>query len=93
MKNEFKNIAKNLMFQLSEAEIDLFLEDFQEIESYLKPLKEIDTKDVLPLRYPFENVYSDLVTDEVKEQHLVSDLLSNTKNKEKDLVVVKRVVI
>lgn len=93
MKNEFNKIAKNLMFQLSEAEIDLFLEDFQEIEGYLKPLIEIDTKDVLPLRYPFENVYSDLVTDEVKEQHLVSDLLSNTKNKEKDLVVVKRVVI
>ena len=93
MKNEFNKIAKNLMFQLSEAEIDLFLEDFQEIEGYLKPLIEIDTKDVLPLRYPFENVYSDLVTDEVKEQHLVSDLLSNTKNKEKDLVVVKRVVV
>ncbi len=93
MKNEFNKIAKNLMFQLSEAEIDLFLEDFQEIECYLKPLIEIDTKDVLPLRYPFENVYSDLVTDEVKEQHLVSDLLSNTKNKEKDLVVVKRVVV
>ena len=34
MKNEFNKIAKNLMFQLSEAEMDLFLEDFQEIESY-----------------------------------------------------------
>ena len=93
MKKQFENLAKNLMIQLTELELERLVNEFPEIEEILKPLEKVDTKEIKAMRYPLENAYSELTKDEVEKESFNQDVLSNSKKVKDNLVVVKRVVL
>lgn len=92
MKQLIKQLADNLMIELSDAEVELMAQELEGLKPILAPLKQLDTQGIKPRRYPFTDQVSELVLDEVKEQYPVEELLANTKNKQADLVVVSQVV-
>lgn len=50
----FKKLAEDLMFRLSDEEIEQLKEDFKAVEKQVELFDEIDTENVEPMVYPFE---------------------------------------
>lgn len=66
----FKELAKRLMFELSDEEADDIVKEFKTLCQQLELLESIDTTGVEPMVYPFESPTTYLRDDD--EVHTIS---------------------
>lgn len=92
-KEEINNLAKSLMLSLNEEEIKLAENEFKVFFDQVDQLNQINTKDVLPLNYPFESPITDLREDVLTEVLSVEEVLSNTEHKRDNMVKIPKVVV
>ena len=92
-KEEINNLAKSLMLSLNKEEIKLAEEEFKVFLDQVDQLNKINTENVLPLNYPFENPIIDLREDVLTEVLSVEEVLSNTKDKRDNMVKIPKVVV
>ena len=91
-KEHIKKLANQLMFDLSDQEIEEIQEEFDTLIKQMENLNKIDTSNVLEMVYPFDQVTT-LLRDDTEVHHLsVEDVLLNAPEKEDDYFVVPRVV-
>ncbi|HZJ85569.1 MAG TPA: Asp-tRNA(Asn)/Glu-tRNA(Gln) amidotransferase subunit GatC [Erysipelotrichaceae bacterium] len=92
-KEEINNLAKSLMLSLNKEEIKLAENEFKVFFDQVDQLNQINTKDVLPLNYPFESPITDLREDVLTEVLSVEEVLSNTEHKRDNMVKIPKVVV
>lgn len=92
-KEAINKLAKSLMLKLSEDELKLAEVEFDVFFSQVEQLNKIDTKDILPLNYPFEKPIENLREDVVGEVLSVENVLSNTEHKRDNMVKIPKVVV
>ncbi len=91
-KNYFKKLANQLMFDLNTEELQDIENEFKVLTQQLDLLEEIDTENVEPMIYPFENPTTFLREDTV-ENVISNELAMENVSKVKDgMVVVPRVL-
>lgn len=88
----FKKLANQIMFDLSEQEIDELQDEFKVLVSQMELLEKIDTEGVEPMVYPFEAETTYIREDEVKEVLDVEAALSNSKDVREGHILVPKVV-
>ena len=88
---EVKKIAKLAKLEFKEVEIEKFTQQMNDILNYMEQLNEIDTDDVEPLYHIIEvgNVLRD---DEVKQSFPKDIMLENVPVKEKDFILVPKII-
>ncbi len=92
-KEEINKLAKWLMLRLSEDEIKLAEAEFEIFFNQVDELNKINTKDILPLNFPFESLITDLRADVLTEVLSVDEVLSNTEDKRDNMVKIPKVVV
>lgn len=90
--NEIKDLAKRIMFEVSDEEANKIKKAFEIFDKQVAVLNEIDTENVEEMIYPFDVETTYLREDEVK--HLLSkeDALANVSKVKEGHVVVPKVV-
>lgn len=91
-KEYFRKLANQIMFDLSDEEISELQEDFKTLTKQMELLDEINTDDVEPMIYPFEEATSYLREDEVSMQLTQKEALSNASKVLNGQIVVPKVV-
>ncbi|MDD6467943.1 MAG: Asp-tRNA(Asn)/Glu-tRNA(Gln) amidotransferase subunit GatC [Erysipelotrichaceae bacterium] len=91
-KNDIQQLAKQLMFELTEEEAQAIQTEFDVLQKQLQLLEEIDTEGVEEMVYPFETPTSFLREDEVENVLSVEDALKNAKRVKTDYIVLPKVV-
>lgn len=92
-KEKIKSLANQLMFDLSESEIEEIQTEFSSLIQQMALLNEIDTEEVEPMVYPFEEATTYLRDDDAQPQHLSKqDIFMNAPDAEDDYFVVPKVV-
>ncbi|NLC96388.1 MAG: Asp-tRNA(Asn)/Glu-tRNA(Gln) amidotransferase subunit GatC [Erysipelotrichaceae bacterium] len=87
-----KMLAHDLMFDLSDDEAQDIVNEFDTLEKQLELLEKIDTTNVEPMVYPFEEETTYLRNDEVSNIISQKDALSNAQNSKEGHFVVLKVV-
>ncbi len=88
---EVKKIAKLAKLEFKEEEIEKFTQQMNDILNYMEQLSEINTDDVEPLYHVIE-VGNVLRNDEVKQSFPKEVILKNAPVKEKDFILVPKVI-
>lgn len=91
-KEDVKKLARNLMFDLSDAEITDIQEEFTTLMKQLELLDVIDTEDVIPMVTPFETPSVFLREDSVSNVLEAEDALLNAPKREGQYFVIPKVV-
>lgn len=91
-KEYIKELAHELMFDLSEEEVVEIQKEYETFSKQLELLEKIDTKDVKPMPYPFENETNYLREDVVTHVITQEDALRNTSYSKEGHFVVHKVV-
>ena len=73
----FRQLAEDLMFHLSEKEIEQLKTDFQAVEAQVEAFDSIDTEGVEPMVYPFEEPTVFIREDEIIEPLSQKEALAN----------------
>lgn len=91
-KEYFKSLANQIMFDLSDEELEELQEEFKDLIKQMELLNKIDTDGVEPMVYPFEEatVYlrEDVVTNVISKE----DALANAPKALNDQIIVPKVV-
>lgn len=90
---EIKKLAKSLMFKVSDEEANIINQEFELFLKQVDKLNLIDTNDIKPLDYPFEDAIGQLREDVASEVLSVEDVLSNTENTKNNMVTIPKVVL
>ena len=88
---EVKKIAKLAKLEFKEEEIEKFTQQMNDILNYMEQLSEINTDNVEPLYHVIE-VGNVLRNDEVKQSFPKEIILENAPVKEKDFILVPKVI-
>ncbi len=88
----FKDLARNLMFELTDEEATDIKHEFTTLLKQIELLEKINTEGVLPMVYPFEEDTFYIRDDEVSKVISKEDALKNVKVKKEGYVVVPKVV-
>ena len=91
-KEYFKSLADQIMFDLSDAEVEELQAEFSDLEAHMDLLNKIDTEGVEPMVYPFEEATFYLREDEVSSVISTKDALKNAPKVLNDQIVVPKVV-
>lgn len=91
-KNYVQQLAKQLMFELTDEEAEAIQSEFEVLQKQLQLLEDIDTEGVEEMVYPFETPTSYLREDEVENVLSVEDALKNAKRVKTDYIVLPKVV-
>lgn len=91
-KEFFRKLANQLMFDMTDEEIENVQAEFVVLEKQLELLETIDTEGVEEMIYPFETPTSFMREDEVDNVLSVEDALKNAKTARQDFIVLPRVV-
>lgn len=94
MKDEayFKQLAHQLMFELSDEEAADIKKEFETLTKQLKLLEKVNTEDVEEMVYPFEMPTSFLREDQIENVVSVEAALSNVHKSRARHVLVPKVV-
>lgn len=92
MKLDYRKLANQLMFDLSEEEIMELDREFETLLKQIDLLDSIDTEGVEPMVYPFQQATSFLREDEVNEVITQEEALSNVHKTRARHVLVPKVV-
>lgn len=92
-KENLKDYAKRLMFDMDEAGYDRTLEEFETIEKHMDLIGKIEgIEKVEPMTFPYK-IYHALFREDVAKEGLpVDDVLKNAKDTKADQVKVPKVV-
>lgn len=88
----FRLLAKDLMFEVSDEEIQELKKDFVEVEKQVQLFESIDTNGIDEMIYPFDVSNTFLREDEIGETLSLEDALSNAKDVQDDLIHIPKVV-
>ena len=91
-KEFFRKLANQLMFDMTDEEIENVQAEFGILEKQLELLEVIDTEGVEEMIYPFEAPTSFMREDEVDHVLSVEDALKNANSVRQDFIVLPRVV-
>lgn len=91
-KEYFKKLANQIMFDLSDEEVSELQEDFKTLTKQMELLDKINTENVEPMVYPFEEATTYLREDEVTNQITQEEALLNAPKKQDGQIVVPKVV-
>lgn len=91
-KEYFKKLAHQIMFDLSDEEIDEIQDEFKVLLTQMDLLSEIDTEGVEEMVYPFEFETSFIREDEVVNVLTQEVALSNVSSTKEGHVHVPKVV-
>lgn len=91
-KEYFKQLANQIMFDLSDDEIVDLQADFKTLLKQMELLEKIDTENVKEMVYPFEEETSYLRDDVVTNQITQEEALCNAPQKQSGQIVVPKVV-
>lgn len=91
-KEYFKKLANQLMFDLSDAEAEDIVAEFELLESQLGLMEKIDTAGVEEMIYPFEDETSFIREDVVDNVITQEQAMSNVVKSKLGHVVVCKVV-
>ncbi|MHA1409651.1 MAG: Asp-tRNA(Asn)/Glu-tRNA(Gln) amidotransferase subunit GatC [Candidatus Odinarchaeia archaeon] len=90
-RDEVKHIAWLSKISLTDEQLELFTEQFNEILKYFRKLDEVDTSNIKLELYvtPLKDTYR---SDEVKPSLKLSDALKNAPDKEKNFIKAPKIV-
>ncbi len=88
----FKKLAKDIMFELTDQEVEELKVEFQALEQHVKVLDEIDTTNVEEMIYPYEMETTFIREDEVAYVISHEDAMKNVKSVKIAHVHVPKVV-
>lgn len=91
-KEYFKKLANQIMFDLSDEEVSELQEDFKTLTKQMELLDKIDTENVEPMVYPFEEATLYMREDVVTNQITQEEALLNAPKKQDGQIVVPKVV-
>ena len=91
-KEMLKQLANQVMFELSDSECEELQEDFETYLSQLDLLNKIDTEGVEEMVYPFETPTVYIRDDENTYTISQEDAMKNVPNSSENYVVVPKVV-
>ena len=93
LNKEYINVlAKDLMFELSEDEVNDIIDEFDVLSQQLELLQSIDTTGIEEMIYPFEEETSFLREDEVVKVISQEDAISNAYKVKSGHILVPKVV-
>lgn len=92
MKLDYRKLANQLMFDLSDEEVEELDQEFDTLLKQIDLLESINTDGVEPMVYPFEEACSFMREDEVKEVITQEEALSNVHKTRAGHVLVPKVV-
>lgn len=90
--NEIRDLAKRLMFELNDSEVEEIKNEFAALEQQIDLLNKVDTNDVEEMIFPYDVETTYLREDEVTHTLDREDALSNTAKVKEGHVVVPKVV-
>lgn len=88
----YKELANNLMFEISDDEISEVQTEFEVLFKQIELLNKIDTQNTLEMVYPFEFETSYLRSDDHIRTMDLADVLSNAPKTKQGHFVVPKVV-
>ena len=92
-KEQLKDYASKLMFDMKDEEYSTLQEEFKIILQQMDIIENFpNIKEIEPMTFPFKNTDATLREDEVGDYLTVSEVLSNVKYEVNDQVKVPRVV-
>lgn len=92
-KENLKDYAGRLMFDMDDGGYDRTLKEFETIEKHMALIGEIDgIEDVEPMTFPYVIYHSYLREDKAKECLTNEEVLKNSKDNKADQVKVPKVV-
>ena len=91
-REQIIKLSKNLTFELTEDEIDNILEEFETFNHQVMGFQTIDTTEVEPMVYPFENPTTFLREDEEVSELSLEAVLLNAPESVDEYFVVPKVV-
>lgn len=92
MKLDYRKLANQLMFDLSEEEIMDLDREFDTLLKQIDLLDTIDTEGVEPMVYPFDTPTAFLRADKVENVKTQAEALSNAKKTRAEHILVPKVV-
>lgn len=90
LKSDLKFMAKSILLDIDDNELDKIYHNFQLIVDKLRYIKYFNLENVSPLDYLFEDKYSKLREDELIENLDKKDVLKNAKSKSTDFITIKK---
>lgn len=91
-KEQIVKLSNNLMFELTDKEIENILIEFEVFNDQVMGFQAIDTTGVEPMVYPFDNPTSFLREDEDVSELSLEAVLVNAPEKVDNYFVVPKVV-
>lgn len=92
-KENLKDYAKKLMFDMDDIGYDRTLEEFETIEKHMALIGQIDNIDKYePMTFPYVIYHASLREDEVKASLTNEEVLANAKDVKANQVKVPKVV-
>lgn len=92
-KENLKDYAAKLMFDMDDAGYDRTLKEFETIEKHMALIGEIDgIKDVEPMTFPYVIYHAKLREDEAYNTLTTEEVLKNAKETKADQIKVPKVV-
>lgn len=92
-KENLKDYAARLMFDMKEEEYETLLKEFDVILKQMDLIDNIEgISEIEPMTFPYNIEHSILREDEIKDTLEITDLLKNTDNHDKNQVKVPKVV-
>ena len=92
-KENLKDYAARLMFDMEDEGYDRTLEEFKTIEKHMDLIGKIEgIENIEPMTFPYEIYHAYLRDDVAKEGLPVDDVLKNAKDTKADQVKVPKVV-
>ena len=89
----FKSLAKQLRFELTDEEAQNISDEFEILINQMNLLNAIDTQNVTPMVYPFEEPTSFMREDVADQVLSASDALKNAPSSKNGFFVTKKVVL
>jgi len=89
----FKSLAKQLRFELTDAEAKNIADEFSVLIHQMNLLNDIDTTQVEPMVYPFEEPTTFMRDDVVDQVLPVQEALRNAPSSKNGFFVTKKVVL
>ncbi len=90
LMNKYSN---DLLFDLSDDEVDLLLEEFDVIRENMEIISNIEgIREVKPLSFPYDMTISSLRDDDDAQNITTDDALKNCHDKIEDVAIVPKVV-
>ena len=92
-KDNLKDYASKLMFDMDEAGYDRTLKEFETIEKHMALIGEIEKiEEIEPMTFPYVIYHATLREDGAKECLSNDEVLANSKDKKADQIKVPKVV-